>query len=72
MTVQGEMKVMQFPSKYVQGRKAIELLPQYIDEMGARCLAVVTKSQYSHCEPYVFDAVKIAEAIMAVDRYGRL
>lgn len=47
MTVQSEMKVMQFPSKYVQGRKAIELLPQYIDEMGGKCLAVVTKSQYS-------------------------
>lgn len=47
MVVQSEMKVMQFPSKYVQGRKAIKLLPQYIDEMGGKCLAIVTKSQFS-------------------------
>lgn len=41
------MKVMQFPSKYVQGRNAIKLLPQYVQQMGGRSLAVVTKSQFN-------------------------
>ncbi len=46
MIVQSEMKVMQFPSKYVQGRKAIQLLPQFVDEMGGKSMMVVTKSQF--------------------------
>lgn len=78
------MKVMQFPSKYVQGKNAIELLPLYVNEMGGKSLVVVTKSQYnriaslmgnncqfSHHEPYEFDAIIIAEAIRKVDRRGR-
>lgn len=36
---------MQFPSKYVQGRNAIQLLPQYVEEMGGTSLIVATKSQ---------------------------
>lgn len=47
MPVQNEMKVMQFPSKYVQGRNAISLLPQYVEAMGGKSLAVVTKSQFN-------------------------
>lgn len=47
MALQNEMKVMQFPSKYVQGRKAIELLPQYVEQMGGKSLTVVTKSQFT-------------------------
>ena len=43
---QKEMKVMQFPSKYVQGRNAIKLLPQYVEQMGGKSLVMVTKSQY--------------------------
>lgn len=45
MPNQKEMKVMQFPSRYVQGRNAIELLPQYVQQMGGTSLIVVTKSQ---------------------------
>lgn len=40
------MKTMQFPSKYVQGRNAIRLLPQYVAQMGGKAMVVVTKSQY--------------------------
>lgn len=45
MTKQSEMKVMQFPSKYVQGRNAIQLLPHYVEEMGGTSLIIATKSQ---------------------------
>lgn len=45
MASQNEMKVMQFPSKYVQGRNAVNLLPQYVEDMGGKSLIVVTKSQ---------------------------
>lgn len=45
MASQTEMKVMQFPSKYVQGRYAVSLLPQYVKEMGGKSLVVATKSQ---------------------------
>lgn len=45
MTTQEKMKVMQFPSKYVQGRNAIELLPQYVEQMGGKSLIIVTRSQ---------------------------
>lgn len=46
MVYQNEMKVMQFPCKYVQGKNAIQLLPQYIEQMGGKSLVVTTKSQY--------------------------
>ena len=45
MAKQNEMKVMQFPSKYVQGRNAIGLLPEYVADMGGKCLVVASKSQ---------------------------
>lgn len=45
MVKQNEMKVMQFPSKYVQGKNAIQLLPEYVEQMGGKSLIVVTKSQ---------------------------
>lgn len=45
MVSQNEMKVMQFPSKYVQGRNSIQLLPQYVADMGGKSLVIVTKSQ---------------------------
>lgn len=46
MIAQNVMKVMQFPSKYVQGRNAIHLLPQYVEEMGGISIVVATKSQH--------------------------
>lgn len=46
MVYQNEMKVMQFPCKYVQGKNAIQLLPQYVVQMGGKCLVVTTPSQY--------------------------
>lgn len=46
MAKQNQMKVMQFPSKYVQGKNAIELLPDYVEQMGGKSIVVVTKSQY--------------------------
>ena len=45
MTKQSEMKVMQFPSKYIQGPHASELLPEIMNGMGGRNLILVTKSQ---------------------------
>lgn len=45
MVNQNDMKVMQFPCKYVQGKGAIKLLPQYVEQMGGKSLVVVTKSQ---------------------------
>lgn len=45
MAKQSEMKVMQFPSKYIQGPNASELLPEIMDGMGGRNLILVSKSQ---------------------------
>lgn len=53
------MKVMQFPSKYVQGRKAIELLPQYVEEMGGKSLVVVTKSQFERMNSIMGEKSKV-------------
>lgn len=47
MVNQKDMKVMQFPCKYVQGKKAIQLLPQFVQQMGGKCLVLTTKSQMS-------------------------
>lgn len=46
MVNQKDMKVMQFPCKYVQGKNAIQLLPQYVEQMGGKSLVLTTKSQY--------------------------
>lgn len=46
MVNQHEMKVMQFPCKYVQGKNAIQLLPQYVEQMGGKSIIVTTKSQH--------------------------
>lgn len=46
MVNQKEMKVMQFPCKYIQGKNAIKLLPQYVNQMGGKSLIVTTRSQY--------------------------
>lgn len=40
-----EMKVMQFPSKYIQGPGAIRLLPGVMEGLGGKSLVLVTKSQ---------------------------
>ncbi len=50
MVKQGDMKVMQFPSKYIQGPGASELLPEIMDGMGGRNLIMVSKSQKERIE----------------------
>lgn len=55
MVKQSEMKVMQFPCKYVQGKNAIQLLPQYIEQMGGKSLIVTTKSQLKMVESMMDD-----------------
>ena len=45
MISQREMKVMQFPSKYIQGPGAVNLLSSVMEGLGGRSLVLVTKSQ---------------------------
>lgn len=59
MVSQRSMKVMQFPSKYVQGRNAIELLPEYVGQMGGKSLIVATKSQISMLSSVMSGSCKI-------------
>lgn len=50
MAKQSEMKVMQFPSKYIQGPGASELLPEIMEDMGGRNLILVSRSQKARIE----------------------
>ena len=50
MVKQSDMKVMQFPSKYIQGPGASALLPEIMDGMGGRNLILVSKSQKARIE----------------------
>lgn len=59
MTSQKEMKVMQFPSKYVQGKNAINLLPQYVEDMGGTSLIVATKSQLNKMTTLMGDKSRV-------------
>lgn len=59
MPNQKDMKVMQFPSRYVQGWNAIELLPQYVEQMGGTCLIIVTKSQQERIKALMTDGSKV-------------
>ena len=50
MITQNEMKVMQFPSKYIQGPGASELLPGIMDELGGKNLVLTARSQKQRME----------------------
>lgn len=55
MVKQSEMKVMQFPSRYIQGPNASELLPEIMDGMGGRNLILTTKSQKERIQKLMGD-----------------